>query len=160
MFKFKLLENENIISIHRKAEVALLKPALGIILAIYLPWFFLIKYDLHIEFRKILLFWTMLVFLFSLYKYILWLVNVCVITNKRLVSINYINIFHKSVLETPIEKIHNISYEVKGVFGSMFKYGNVIVQIASLSNPLILTKLKNPSEIKDTLWKINSKNEI
>ena len=117
---------------------------------------FLIKYELQTRFNRILLFWTALIIIYVLYKYVLWLINVYIITDKRLIAINYKSLVHKIVLETPIERIHNISAETKGFVKSMLKIGDVIVQVASLTQPMILKNLKHPEEVKDFLWRVHS----
>ncbi len=152
MFKFVLQPDEKLLKITRQAEIVLIKPTLLVLALIYIPWAFLIKYDLHIRFNKILIFWTLLVFLWALHKYILWLINVYIITDKRLISVNYRSLVHKLVQETPLNRIHNISSETKGLVSSLFKIGDVIVQIASLTHPLVLHNLKHPEKLKDFLW--------
>lgn len=156
MFKFNLQPNERLLKIHRQAEIVLIKPVLAVFILIYAPWAFLIKYDLHVRFNRILLFWTAVVIIYALYKYVLWLTNVYIITDRRLIAVNYKSLVHKIVLETPIDRIHNISSETKGLIKSMLKIGDVIIQVASLTQPMILKNLKHPEEIKDFLWTVHS----
>lgn len=156
MFKFKLQPNERLLKIHRQAEIVLIKPVLIVFILLYVPWTFLIKYELYIRFNRILLFWTLLVGVYAIYKYLLWLANVYIITDKRLIAINYESLIHKIVLETPLDRIYNISAETKGLARTLLKIGNVIVQIATLSAPMILHNLKHPEGVKDFLWQIHS----
>jgi len=155
MFNFSLQPGEKLLKIQRQAEFVLIKPVLVVFALIYIPWTFLIKYELHIRFRRVLLFWTFLIIAYAIYKYILWLINVYIITDRRLVAINYKSLTHKQINETPIDRIHNISSETKGFVKSLLKIGNVIVQVASLIKPMVLRNLKHPEEIKDFLWSIN-----
>ncbi|MEK7617744.1 MAG: PH domain-containing protein [Patescibacteria group bacterium] len=153
MFKFNLQTDEKLLKIERQAEIILVKPVLIVFILIYAPWAFLIKYELHARFSRLLITWTFLVILYAVYKFILWLINVYLITNKRLIAVIYKSLINKTVLETPIERIHNISAQTKGLAHSLLKIGDVTVQVASLTQPMVLKNLKNPEDIKDFLWK-------
>jgi len=160
MFKFNLQPGERLLQTHRQAEIILAKPLLIILTLIYAPWAFLIKYELQTRFNRLLLFWTIAVFFYAVYKYILWLLNVYIFTDKRLIAVRYKSLIHKVVLETPMERIHNISAETKGFFRSLFSIGDVIVQVASLVQPLVLKNLKYPEKVKDFLWENNAANKV
>lgn len=157
MFKFNLKPNEKLLKVYRQTELMLIKPVLIIFALIYVPWAFLIKYDLHTQFRRILLFWTILVLLYGLNKYVLWLLNSYVITSQRLVVIIYHNLFQKQVVESPVERILNISFKQKGVSQSLLGYGDVVVQIVGLVDPLIFRHVRNPNKVKDQLWQVHNK---
>src|SRR5581483_6457635 len=101
MFKFDLLENEQVTGIYRQTESVLFKPVIIVFILVYFPWYFLLQYDLAQNYLKLLFFWTLLVFCYALNKYLLWLINVHLVTNQRLVSVRYQNLFSKQVLETP-----------------------------------------------------------
>ena len=159
MFKFTLLENEQIIGTYRQSEAVLFKPVIIIFILIYFPWFFLLKFDVAATYFKYLLVWTVLVFIYGIYEYILWLVNVSVITNRRVVSIHYKSLFKKIVSETPFDHIANIGFKTTGIFSSLFGYGDVEVKILSVHKPLILEKVRQPAAIKDLLWDLKGKTE-
>ena len=152
MFKFILQPDEQLLKITRQADAVLIKPTVLVLIFIYTPWAFLIKYELYFRFSKALIFWTLIVLFWAIHKYLLWLINVYIITNKRLISVSYKSLVHKLIQETPLDRIHNISSETHGLIRSLFKIGNVIVQIASLTQPLVLINLKYPEKIKDFLW--------
>jgi len=153
VFKFNLQPGEKLLKIERQAEIVLAKPVLIVFILIYVPWAFLIKYELHIRFSRALIIWTFLVIFYAIYKYILWLANVYLITDKRLIAVIYKSLVNKIVLETPIDRIHNISAHTHGLAHSLLKIGDVTVQVASLTQPMILKNLKKPEEVKDFLWK-------
>lgn len=157
MFKFNLQPGENVLITYRQAEIVLVKPVLMVFVLIYAPWAFLIKYGLLQQSSRILMLWTALIILYALYKYLLWLINAYIITDKRLISVHYLSLVHKVVLETPLDRIQNISFETKGLWRSILKVGNVVVQVASLNQPMVLKNLKNPDAVKDFLWKVHSR---
>jgi membrane protein YdbS with pleckstrin-like domain len=156
MFKFDLLENEKVINIYRQTEAVLFKPVLIIMVLIYFPWFFLIKYELVSNYSRLLLFWTFLVFLYGLHTYLVWLLNAYIVTNKRLINIIHKNVLDKRVVETPLERILNVSFQIKGFWQAVFHFGTVEVQAAGLTDPLALKNVSQPDKVKDFLWKIHN----
>jgi hypothetical protein len=60
-------------------------------------------------------------------------------------------------VETPLERILNVSYQIKGFWPSLFRFGVVEVQAAGLADPLSLKNISQPEKVKDFLWKICNK---
>lgn len=154
MFRFELLENEKLIVMYRQTEWVLAKSVLLVFLLIYLPWFFLIKYELARDFRRLLLAWTIMVSLYAVHKYLLWLLNVYILTNKRLVSVHYVTLVSKRISESPLDMIVNISLNTKGLASSLLNFGDLQMQVANSTEPFIMKNVSKPSKIKDFLWKI------
>jgi hypothetical protein len=157
MFTLKLQQNEKVIKLFRQTEMVLAKHALIIFAAIYLPWFFLLKYELDYKFRSVLFIWTMLVFLYASYKYILWFLNVYILTNQRVVHVNYHTLFRKTVTETPLSHIANIGFSTGNVLQALFKTGNINVQITGVSQPLVLKNVRFPEKTKDFMWQMRAR---
>src|SRR6185369_8140088 len=123
MFKFDLHENEKVIAVYRQSEAVLFRPVLVIFVLIYFPWYFFIKYDLVASFPRLMVFWTVLVFAYGTNRYLLWLLNVYLLTDKRLVRVNYSGLLSKQVQESPLNQILNVSFEIRGFWQSLFKFG-------------------------------------
>ncbi len=155
MFKFNLQQNEDLINLYRQTELVLVKPVLWVFVLIYAPWYFLIKYSLVDQFQRLLLAWSLIVLGYFINKVLLWLLNSYVLTNKRLVKIYYRTVFHKQIIETPLERILNISYETTGVFSSLLNFGNINVQVVGLTEAMVLKNIKDPGAVKDSLWQIH-----
>jgi len=156
VFKFDLLENEKILNVYRQTEAVLFRPVITAFLLISLPWYFLLKYDLASNYIRLLFFWTILVLLYAGHKFLLWMLNVYLLTNRRLIKVHYQNLLNKKVTESPLDKILNISYIIRGFLASVFHFGDVEVQVAGLAEPLILRHLSHPEQVKDFLWKTHN----
>lgn len=148
---------EQILRTYRETELVLLVPALIICAGIYLPWFFLIKYDLYSDYSRLIFFWTFLVTLYGLRTFFLWYLKEYIITSQRLVYISHNGLFKKRVQETPLERMLNISFQMTGVISSIFKFGDVEVQVVGLFEPIVLKNIRLPAEVKDYLWFLHSK---
>lgn len=152
MFKFNLLQDEKVSQIYRQSEAVLFRPVLIVFVLIYIPWYFLLNYGFAQGHLRLLFFWTLLVLLYFLNRYMLWLVNVYILTNKRLVSVGYQNLFAKQVLETPLERILNVGFVSRGFWQTIFNFGSVEVQVPGLPEPLRLSNVSHPAKVKDNLW--------
>lgn len=155
MFKIKLRENEKLILVSRKTEWVWGKAVLIVFVLIYLPWAFYAKYDLQniASFRRILFFWTILVTLYALNKYLLWLINSYLITNQRIISVEYQNVFSKTVEEADLTAIASITCKTQGIFESLFKTGRVIITFANAPRTFELKQVREPENFKEVILK-------
>jgi hypothetical protein len=156
MFKFDLLPNEKVLNIYRQSEVVLFRPAIIIMALIYFPWFFFVKYELADRFSRLLIFWTFLVLIYAVHSYMLWLVNIYLVSNRRLVHVSHKNLLNKKVSESPLDKIINVSFSIKGFWQSIFGFGNVEAQVLGLSEPIVFKNVSKPSAVKDFLWTVHA----
>lgn len=159
MFSLDLQPNEHAFKFYRRSEWVLGKTVLWIFAALYVPWFLLARADLFFTWGKWFFIWTVLVFFYGLYHYLLWLANTCVVTNKRLILARYQSLFKKQILEAPLGKITNVSYRTTGFFSSLLNYGNVEVRVMGLDQPLVLENLRKPENLKTFLWSLQAHTE-
>ncbi len=158
MFTHQLHDDENLLQLYRKHEIILAPKVMEIFLLLFIPWYLGLKYDfifssqLHAE---IFLAWTALVAIFGIYAFLIWAINVYIVTSKRLLHIAHTGLFKKTVRETPLDRILNVSFKTTGFVSTLFRYGDVMIQVVGLDAPLILEKVPNPSEIKDFIWRIH-----
>jgi len=153
--KLILHENEELENTYHESEMVLAKPVVIILLAVYLPWFFALSYDVALQLRGWLFLWTLVLFFYGLRAYIIWSFNKYIITSQRLIRIAHAGLFKRVVMETPLERILNVSYKTTGVFSALFKYGDVEVQVVGLMEPIILKNIHDPQTIKDYLWSLH-----
>lgn len=161
MFKLDLRQNEKALTFFRQSETTLIKPVAVILVLIYAPWFFLFKYELLFgAILKFLLFWTIGLFFYGLSRYLLWLASVSIITNQRLIIVTYPGLLKKQVLETPLNRILNVSFSRNGFFQTVFGLGTVEVRAEGLNEPMKLSLMANPSGVKDAIWQRATKSNV
>lgn len=140
----------------RQTEWILLKPTIIIMAAAYIPWFLIVKYELLAKFYRLLLVWSFILLAYGLYKYLIWLLNVNLITNKRVINVKYFSLINKKISEAPINNIMNISFHSKGLFASLFNFGTVDIQLANVTEPIKFDRVRAPQVIKDMLWELKN----
>ena len=77
------------------------------------------------------LFWYLLTFGIFFENFALWFFNVYIITNKKVVDIDFDGLLYKNISETQLRNIEDVTSQVKGFFGMIFNVGNVYVQTAA-----------------------------
>jgi hypothetical protein len=130
------------------------------LLFIYAPWFFLLKYDLAATYVWWLFAWTLVILFFGINRYLLWLLNVTLITNQRVILAHYKNLLSKKISETPLDRVVALEIEKRGLWQNLFDYGDVAVKIYGAVEPLVLSNVKNPEREKNELWKTAQKTNV
>jgi len=69
-----------------------------------------------------------LIFAYAWYNFILWYYNLGLVTNKRIVDIDYFGISKRVTTEARIAKIADATAKVRGFFGQIFNYGEITVK--------------------------------
>lgn len=86
--------------------------------------------------------------LFS-YHFIMWYFTVYIVTTERLRQVTQKGLFGKDVVELRLSKIQNISYNIPGFSGELFKFGTIIIQ--TFVGDLVINRVEKPDEIYNKL---------
>lgn len=73
--------------------------------------------------------------------------DIWVVTDKRLVSIEQFSLFHRLVSEQPILKVQDVTHEVKGQLQTMLDFGNVHIQTAGEQERFIFADVPHPDRV-------------
>ncbi|MEK7617990.1 MAG: hypothetical protein AAB410_02490 [Patescibacteria group bacterium] len=99
------------------------------------------------------IFLTLSLFLIWLFYYL----NVQIITDRRIVDIDQVGLFHHEVSELHIENIEDVTSEVSGVLGTVFNYGDVYVQTAASIERFEFSDVPNPGSINKLILDLYEK---
>ncbi|MDD3474837.1 MAG: PH domain-containing protein [Candidatus Dojkabacteria bacterium] len=80
-----------------------------------------------------------------------WFYNVSVITDKRILSLNVVNIFQHKYTEILWTKIQDVSHDSIGPLNSLFDIGNVYIDTAGEGVDLILKFVPRPRDVQDVI---------
>lgn len=86
--------------------------------------------------------------LFS-YHYVMWYFTVYIVTNQRIRQVTQKGLFGKDVIELGLSKVQNISYNIPGFTGEMFKFGTIVIQ--TFVGDLVISKVEHPDKIYNKL---------
>lgn len=77
-----------------------------------------------------LLFYYFIVFGYVFVNYITWFYNVSLVTNERIVDVDFSQIVFENVAATKLTQVEDVHYSQIGVIRSIFDYGDVVLQTA------------------------------
>lgn len=87
----------------------------------------------------------------TLSLFLIWLIyylNVQIITDLRIVDIDQVGLFSHTVSELHIEKIEDVTSQSNGILATIFNYGDVYVQTAGTIDRFEFHRIPNPANIE------------
>ncbi|HEX9664289.1 MAG TPA: PH domain-containing protein [Patescibacteria group bacterium] len=102
------------------------------------------------------LFFIILIFglLSGLRTFISWYYNVFIVTSQRVIDIDQRGFFNKVVWDTELDRIHDITYSKKGIWQTIFNYGNVQILTSGSLAKIEIINIKQPQKIKEAIKSI------
>lgn len=97
------------------------------------------------------MFWYLATFGFALASFIGWFFNIYIVTNERVVDIDFLYLLYKKFSEAELAKIQDISYTSGGIFAAIFNYGNVTIETAGEAPNLIFELIPFPERTVETI---------
>lgn len=86
-------------------------------------------------------------FAYMWYNFLLWFFNVGIITNQRIVDIDFRSILYKEVTAAKDDKVEEVTSRSAGYLGSLFDYGNVYVETASNEINIEFERVPHPAMV-------------
>ena len=93
-----------------------------------------------------------LVFLFR--AWIDYYLDVWLVTNERIVSIEQKGLFARSIAEQKLYRIQDVYAEVNGVIATLLDFGNITIQTAGTNEYFIFKKIPKPHEVARNIAKL------
>lgn len=153
-------ENESIVKIVRQYPLAHIFSILATLILISGPFFFLfLLFSWGLIGIVIFLFILLLGIIYGIREFILWYFNAFIITNQRVIDIDQRGLFDRIVSEAPYSQIQDISYRIKGIFKTIFHYGNIQIQTAGTTVKLELQNIYQPEKIQELITHLMRQNQ-
>jgi len=93
------------------------------------------------------LFWYLGCFGFFLVNFLLWHFNVNIVTNKRIVDIDFIYLLYKETSATRISQVEDVTYKMGGIIRTIFNFGDVFVHTAGPEQNIEFLGVPKPAEV-------------
>jgi len=71
------------------------------------------------------------------------------VTDQRIRQVTQRGLFGKDVIELRLSKVQNISYNIPGLSGEVFKFGTIVIQ--TFVGDLVIHNVEHPDEIYNKL---------
>lgn len=150
--------DEQILIVKRRHYIILLGFFLMVALLIFVPVAVYLFVPLALDipdpaiYRNLFLFISGLYYLFltymAFYAIIDYYLDVWIITNQRIVSIEQRGLFHRIVIEVRYSQIQDITSVVSGLIPTYFQFGDIRIQTAAERERMILKQITHPIETR------------
>ena len=95
----------------------------------------------------ILYLWYFMVMVFVSGQFLIWYFNIYIVTDERLVDIDFFGLSFHDVTVIKVDKIQAINYNRGGVWASFFDFGDVDIQSAGEISRCDFLKVPNPDKV-------------
>lgn len=113
---------------------------------------FPLLFFLPIRFKIIaLILWYLFVLAFVYERYLSWFYNVYLVTDERLIDVDFLSLTYHKVTEAKIDKIQDITFKVGGFSKNFLNYGDVYIQTAGTSPELEFNNVPKPEVVVKVL---------
>lgn len=153
--KINLKAGEEVVSVVRHYALTLWLKILGAFLLLVLP-FFLIFPLFKWGYWGVGLF-LILILLGIVYGakiFAVWYYNAFIITNKKIVDIDQRGFFERVVSEAAYEEIQDVSYRRKGIWQTIFRYGDVRVKLAGAEDGFEIRNVRAPAQVEQLIYNL------
>lgn len=80
-----------------------------------------------------------------------WYFNATLVTNEKVLDIDFSNLLYKGVDLAPLVKIEETDSVTAGVLGTLFNFGNVKVQTAGATVAIEMHNIPRPAQVADMI---------
>ncbi|MBU1085211.1 MAG: PH domain-containing protein [Candidatus Beckwithbacteria bacterium] len=103
--------------------------------------------------------WYLLTIAFVYEKFITWFYHVFIITDERVIDVDFYNLLYKEVSEAKIDNIEDVTYRQGGVARAMFNYGDVEMQTAGERQEFKIENVPEPHRVVKILNELKLEEE-
>lgn len=147
-------ENENILLFLRRSRFLNLRWVLIATFLLLVPFFILpfvnlgnIIHVLPIKYVVIFtLFYYLVIFTYMYINFITWYFNVVLITNLRIIDVDFSNLIYKNIATTKLSLVQDVSFQQVGVISTFFDFGDILIQTAGAVDNFLFETCPEPQK--------------
>jgi len=144
-------EKEKIILLLRKHWITNISWILLVVLMVFSPLFLSIFPLISLlpgRFQAMaVLIWYLITLAVFLEKFLSWYFNVYIITDERIIDVDFYSLVYKRISETKIDRIQDVSYSQGGLFQALFNFGNITIQTAAEVPEFEFDQVPQPAKV-------------
>lgn len=107
----------------------------------------------------IILVWELLVLGFALEEFLRWFFNIYIVTDQRVVDIDFPNLLHREMNDADLLKIQDVTVRSTGMASAIFNFGNIYIQTASEKQVLEFLAVANADKVASVIRLLALKRE-
>ncbi len=95
--------------------------------------------------------WYLFVVGYALAKFMGWFFNIYILTDERVVDVDFKNIFFRKISFAKIEEIQDVNVQSSGAFETFFGYGSLFIQTSAEVPEFEFVAIPNPDKVAKIL---------
>lgn len=124
-----------------------------------LRWFPLLNF-LPARFQLMaVIIWYLLTIFIIFEKFLTWYFNVSIITDERIIDVDFNNLIYKEISEAEIDKVQDVTYRMGGAIRTLFHYGDVYIQTAGTEPNFEFLAIPKPEQVVKLLDQLKEEEE-
>lgn len=140
--------NERVILLIRKHPIVMLKASFQIIAIALIILAVIIFFGFNFNTFLVLILGVVVAIIIVASNLYRWYNDLYLVTDRRLINVDQNSIFSRSVDETALDLIQDVTYEVKGLIPTMLNIGRVAIQTAGSVQDIHIDFAPNPAAIQ------------
>lgn len=96
----------------------------------------------------IILLWYLFLFGYVLEQFLVWYFNIYIVTNQRIVDVDFYHLLYKKVSAADLNEIQDVTFTMGGVFQASFNYGDVTIQTAAETEQFEFESVPRPASVQ------------
>jgi len=157
-----LADDEKVLLEVRRHWYVLLAESFMVAILFLLPWavFFGIEtlsVDISTEEGSLLFFsgvlWLFVTWMIFIIVWTNYYLDVWIVTDRRIIDIEQFGLFRRDMSEFRLDRIQDVTIEVKGILPTLLHFGDIHVQTAGEGKEFIIRSIPNPYKFRDALVK-------
>jgi len=104
--------------------------------------------------------WYSLIVVIVFEKVMLWYYNVNIVTDERMIDVDFFSLLFKEVNVAQLNKIQDVTYRQIGAVTALFNYGDVLIQTASEVPTFVFESVPQPDKVTRILSELVQQEEL
>lgn len=101
-----------------------------------------------------IIFYYMAVWTSIIYTLTMYLLDSWIVTNERIINNTQHGFFNRTISETQLSRIQDVSVKISGLIPTTLNFGNVEIQTAGTTEKFVFEQIPNPQQVKDNIMKL------
>lgn len=106
-----------------------------------------------------LLIWYMVCVAYILEKYLSWFYHVNIVTDERIIEVDFINLIYREMTDASIENIEDVTVQIGGGIRTFFNYGDIVIQTAAQIPQITFEAISRPDMVAKILRELRVEEE-
>lgn len=142
-------EDEELLFVFRRHIIAMRKGFYGLLIPLAVTSIPPLIWQTRLELFLLPLAGLVVGLLIFSYHFLMWRYTYYLVTDQRIRQVTQKGFFGTDVVELRLSKIQNISYNIPGFSGEIFKYGTLVIQ--TFVGDLVIKKVEHPEKTYNQL---------